>query len=281
MSDTDEIPHGLRPLVTSSSMRGYLREIWERRDFGTSLPFEQLRTSHLNTLLGNVWHLTNPLLTAGVYYLIFGVFFGANTAIPHYILWLVIGVFTYGLTSSSVLGGARSIVDGQGLMRSFRFPRAILPISNVIGNLLSFGFQFLVIVLVAFASGVGVSQRWLALPLVLAVHTALNAGGALVAARLNESFQDVQQLIPFMFRLLQYTSGVMFSVDRILGTNNVWLQRLVTYNPLVYIIDMYRWALMGTTISPRGAVVATAESALLLIFGLRYFRAAEHRYGRA
>jgi teichoic acid transport system permease protein len=113
------------------------------------------------------------------------------------------------------------------------------------------------------------------------VHTALNVGGALVAACLNESFQDVQQLIPFVFRLLQYTSGVMFSVDRILATNNIWLRRLVLYNPLVYIIDLYRWAIMGTTISVRGTVLAVIESGLLLLFGLRYFRAAEHRYGRA
>lgn len=281
MTDTSDADAHLRPLIQSPTMREYLAEIWARRDFGFALPFEQLRSSHLNTLLGNVWHLGNPLLTAGVYYFIFGVFFGANTQIENYVLWLVIGVFTYGLTASSVLGGARSIHDGQGLMRSFRFPRAILPISNVIGNVLTFAFQFAVIVLVAFLSGVGVSNRWFALPVILAIHSALNLGGALIAARLNESAQDVQQLIPFVFRLLQYTSGVMFSVDRILATDNVWLRRLVLYNPLVSLIDMYRWAIMGTPVATAGVVSASLISVAVLVFGLRFFRAAEHRYGRA
>lgn len=271
---------GLRSLESWGSARDYLQAIWARRDFVTALPMEQMRTSHLDTLLGNVWHLANPLLTAGVYYLIFGVFFGANATTPNYILWLVIGVFTYSLTQSSVLGGARSITDGQGLMRSFRFPRAIVPISSVISNLISFAFQFAVVVLVAFMSGVGVSRRWLVIPLILVVHSALNLGGAFVAARLNDSFQDVQQLIPFLFRLLQYTSGVMFSVDRILSYDNAWVRGFAIYNPLVHILDMYRWAIMGTPLRLDRAGIAIAESVLLLIFGFRFFRVAEHRYGK-
>ncbi len=279
-SDEHDDTAGLRSLESWGTTRDYLQAIWNRRDFVTALPLEQMRTSHLDTFLGNIWHLINPLLTAGVYYLIFGVFFQANRTIPNYTLWLVIGVFTYGLTQSSVLGGARSISDSQGLMRSFRFPRAIVPMASVISNLISFGFQFIVVVIVALLSGVGVSTRWLALPLILAMHTALNLGGAFVAARLNDAFADVQQLIPFVFRLLQYSSGVMFSVDRILASSNAWLRGFVIYNPLVSILDLYRWAIMGSTVDLRRAVIAMVTSVALLIFGFRFFRVAEHRYGK-
>ena len=193
----------------------------------------------------------------------------------------MVGVFAYGLTSSTVLGGASSIAQREGLMRSFRFPRAIVPISSAIGNLITFGFQLLVLAGLALITGEGVSRRWLVLPLVVLVHSALNLGGALVVARLNDTFRDVQQLIPFVFRLLQFTSGVMFSVDKILASNSKLVKAAVVYNPLVPILNMYRWVFMGGAIDVTACVRATVVSGLLLIFGFRFFRAAEHKYGRA
>lgn len=271
---------GLRPLTATVSAQQYLRDIWARRDFTFALPFEELRSSHLDTFLGNVWHLGNPLLSAGVYYLVFAHILNVDRGIDNYIVWLVIGVFAYHLTSSSILGGAKAIDNRQGLMRSFRFPRAIVPISNTIGHLLTFGFQLLVVVLVALGSGVGPSRRWLALPLVLLLHSMLNLGGAFVAARLNDTFRDVEQLIPFVLRLLQYTSGVMFSVDRVLAGDNVWAQRIITLNPIVAILDSYRWMILGTPLRPGALVIALVESVALLVFGFRFFRAAEHSYGK-
>lgn len=278
-ADTDDSASALRPLVTTVGARQYIRSVWERRDFAFALPFEELRTSHLDTVLGNIWHLGNPMFTAGVYYLIFGVFLGANKGIDNYVVWLIIGVFSYQLTSATILGGASSIAARQGLMRSFRFPRAIVPISSTIGKLLSYGFQLGVIAVVAFASGVAPSRRWLLLPVVLVVHTAFNLGGAFIAARLNDSFRDVQQLIPFILRLAQYMSGVMFSIDRILGRSG-WVDRIVLLNPMVSIIDAYRWMILGTPMRPGPTVLSVFVCAAVLIFGFRFFVTAEHRYGK-
>lgn len=279
LEEQDESVAGLRPLAVDVPAFEYIRNVWARRDFAFALPFEELRSAHLNTFLGNLWHLGNPLFSAGVYYLIFGVWLGANKGIDNYVVWLIIGVFTYQLTSATILGGASSIASRQGLMRSFRFPRAIIPISSTIGKLLSFGFQLGVIVVVAFATGVTPSRRWLLLPVVLGVHTAFNLGGAFIAARLNDSFRDVQQLIPFVLRLAQYMSGVMFSMDRILG-RNVWVDRLVLLNPMVSIIEFYRWMILGTPVRPGPSVIAVVITLVTLVFGFRFFKAAEHRYGK-
>ena len=277
---TPEDHGGLRSLESWGSTREYLTAIWARRDFVAALPTEQLRTAHLNTVLGNFWHLLNPLFTVAVFYLIFGVFFGAQAQTPNYIVWLIIGVFVFGVTQSSVLGGAKAIADGVGLMKSFRFPRAIIPLASVIGDLITFGFQALVIGAVALGSGLLPTSRWLALPLIVGVHTAFNLGGALVAARLNDSFRDIQQVIPFAFRLLQYVSGVMIPVATLLRSNNSLMRAVVTYNPMVQLIELYRWAIMGTGISVRMATIAVIEAIALLVFGYRFFRVAEHRYGR-
>ena len=154
-----------------------------------------------------------------------------------------------------------------------------MTISSTIGKLLSYGFQLGVIAVVAFASGVAPSRRWLLLPVVLVVHTAFNLGGAFIAARLNDSFRDVQQLIPFILRLAQYMSGVMFSIDRILGRSG-WVDRIVLLNPMVSIIDAYRWMILGTPMRPGPTVLSVFVCVAVLVFGFRFFVTAEHRYGK-
>jgi len=257
--------------------------MWDRRSFATAMPMEEVRAAHQDTFLGNVWHLINPLLSVAVYYLVFGVFLGADRGIDNYLLWLTIGVFTYGLTQRSVLAGATSISSNLGLMRAMRFPRGLLPISAVIGRLLTFGFELVALTGVAVLTGAGVSRRLLVLPLVLALHTALNLGGAFIAARLNDSYRDIQQVIPFFFQLLRYLSGVMFSVDSFLdnqGANPV-VARIIGLNPLVQIINLYRWIYLGVPVDLFRLTESIVVSLLLLVVGFRFFRAHELRYGRA
>ena len=277
--DSADQDQGLFSLNKAESSQAYIAEIWKRRDFALSLPIEELQSSHKDTLFGNIWHLGNPLLSAAVYYLIFGQFLAVSRGVNNFVVWLIIGVFAYQLTSGTILGGATSIASRQGLMRSFRFPRAIVPISNMIGELLAFAFQFLVIVIFAFATGVGPSRRWFLLPVILLFHTAFTLGGSLIAARLNDGFRDIQQLIPFVLRLAMYASGVMFPLDRIVGRNNLvdWLVRL---NPIASLINFYRWMILGTQLNVTTSALTVVESLLILWFGFRFFKVAEYRYGQ-
>lgn len=273
----------LRPILATTSTAEYLRQMWDRRGFAVAMPLEEVRASHQDTLLGNVWHLANPMLSVGVYYLVFGVILDASGRIENYILWLTIGVFTFGLTQRSVLAGATSISANQGLMRAMRFPRALIPVSTVIGRLITFGFELGVLLVVALVTGEGINRNLVVLPVIVAVHTSLNLGGAFIAARLNDSYRDVQQVIPFFFRLLMYLSGVMFSVQRFVEetTDHPTLARLISLNPMVQILDLYRWAFMGTPIDPVRLGETVLISAALLVFGFRYFRSNELAYGRA
>ena len=193
----------------------YLTAMWARRDLAWALPVEEVRAAHQNTLLGNVWHLANPMLSVAIYYLVFGVMLNVSSSIDNYVLWLMIGVFSFNLTTKCILGGATSISSNQGLMRSIRFPRALLPVSVIVSKLLTFGFELAVLAAVAVFTGASINSRWLLLPLVVALHSALNLGGAFIAARLNDSFRDVEQIIPFVLRLLQYLSGVMFPLGSV------------------------------------------------------------------
>jgi teichoic acid transport system permease protein len=272
---------GLFRLNAVPSDEEYLEDIWDRRAFLWALPAEEIRSRHQNTLLGNLWHLANPLLSAAVYYVIFGLLLNTGGGTDNLLAYLTIGVFTFNLTQRTVISGARSITGNMGLIRSMRFPRAMLPISTVISHAMTFGSEMVVLALVCVATGEGVSPRWIALPAVLALHSMLNLGLVFYIARFNEAYRDIENIVPFIFRLLIYVSGAMFPVERYSSKFPSSVQVLIRYNPIARIMDLYRWALMDYPIDARGTAVALLISALLLVAGFRYFKAAENEYGRS
>lgn len=285
MEPTDQdAASDLRSINETLSTRQYLMAMLDRWEFALEVPREQLRTEHQNTFLGSVWHLFNPILTVAVYYLIFGVVFEVNRGVDNFLVWLTIGIFTFRLTSGTVLGGANAITANSGLIRAIRFPRALLPISTVMSKLLTFGIELGVIaIMVLLFTNVGITSRWLWLPVVLAVHTALNLAGAFIAARLNDAFKDIQQIIPFVFRLLMYFSGVMFPIQRLISAlgNGSLAAKVASLNPIMRIIELYRWMFLGTTYDWGGLWVTVVLAGAILWFAFRFFRAAEWRYGRA
>ncbi len=280
--DKDRDTSALTSVNAQVSTREYLMEMWDRRDFAVAVPLEELRTQHKTTLLGNIWHLANPLLSVAVYFLVFGVLLKADKGIDHFLLWLTVGVFAFRLTSSSVLGGATSISSNKGLIRAIKFPRALLPMSVVFSRVVTFGIELTLIAGFTVLSGVGLSRRLLLLPVIVVIHSALNLGGSFIAARLNEAFRDIQQIIPFLFRLLQYGSAVMFPIESFLAKGvDGWVKTAVSLNPILRILEMYRWVFLGTPINVNASLVSVGIAFGLLVFGFRYFRAAEWRYGRA
>jgi teichoic acid transport system permease protein len=157
----------------------------------------------------------------------------------------------------------------------------LLPISLVISNLLTFVFELIILAVVAVLTGEGISSRWLALPVIVLIQSVLNLGGAFVAARLNDSFRDVQQIIPFLFRLLMYASGVMFDIRAYAETGPAWVQTFVRWNPMVEVVELYRWVFLGSAVDGGGLLRLVVVASVLLVVGFRFFRAAELRYGRA
>lgn len=254
--------------------------MWDRREFAAALPLERLRSSHQATVLGSLWHLGTPILSVGVYYLIFGVILGVTRGIDNFVVFLTVGVFSLGLTTRSFTTGAQAVTGNTGLMRAMRFPRALLPVSAVISHLLTFGFELLILAGVAVVTGEGISMRWIALPFIVAVHTVFNLGGAFVMCRLNDSFRDVENIIPFIMRLAMYGSGVMFDIESRTQNAPPWVKTILDWNPLAEIINLYRWVFMGWPFDHGGVFRLIIVSFGLLIGGFRFFKAAEFRYGR-
>ncbi len=278
--DVQEVtPPDLVRLGGKIPLRAYLRSLWARREFATVVPIGDLKAQHMDTVLGNVWHLLNPLLLVGVYFLVFGVILGTRRGVDNFITFLAVGVFGFQYTQKAVLAGAKTIVSNQGLLRSIQFPRAILPVSAVVGQTVAFLPAASVMLLVALVTGERPTLLWLALVPVLALQALFCLGAAFVVARLTDMFRDFENVLPYFFRILFYLSGVLYSVEHYVSDPG--LQRLFDVNPMYVFISLTRGPLLGLPMTGTMWLSALCWTTVLLAGGFAFFRAAEQRYGRA
>jgi teichoic acid transport system permease protein len=264
-------------LSHTTPLISYLQEIWVRREFAIVVPINDMRAQNMDTALGQLWHLMNPIMLISVYYVIFGVVLDTTRGVDNFLGFLVIGVLLFQLTQRVIQESAASIRRNEFLIRSIRFPRALLPISAVVGQTVAFLPSLLVLFIFVLATGETFSPRWLLLPLVLIAQASFGLGAAFIIARIGFAVGDVQQILPHLFRLLFYMSGVLFSVDAFITSTA--MQRLFALNPMYDIITVARWSLMDLAV-PKESIIGLVLWALVLpVVGLLYFRANEHRYG--
>ena len=280
-------PAGLIPLGGRPRLRDYLRMAWERREFAFNLANGQFRAQHMDTVLGNVWQLINPVLLIAIYYLIFGVLLsGARGDLgpTNYVAFLGVGVFIYSYQQRVISAGASAIVGNLGLIRSLQFPRAVLPIATVIKEVLGFASSLVVMVALMGVSGEGIHLHMLWFPVAFLLITAFALGGALITARMTEAVRDVRNVLPFIFRLGFYLSGVLYDPHRFIdGTRFEAYGWVLLFNPFYVYTSIARESMMST-FSPQQLPliwVASIVWALVAVaFGLWYFLGAEKRYGR-
>jgi teichoic acid transport system permease protein len=267
-------------------LRLYLKDLWGRREFAITNALGELRAQHFDTALGNIWHLLNPLLLIGVYYLVFGVILGTDRGVDNFIAFLAVGVFTYNWAVKSMTAGAKAIVNNEGLIRSLQFPRALLPISSVLQETLAFVSGLVVMVVIVVITGEGITLNWLLAAPVFVLQVLFCFGGAFLTARASDRYRDTLNILPFIFRLAFYSSGVLYLVDgrfHNVFAANPWVEQAFLANPFYCLVSLWRWSMM-TSVEILNVnwmwISASIWSVMLFVLGLLYFRAGEKEYGR-
>ncbi|MGW1770838.1 ABC transporter permease [Streptomyces sp. NPDC002104] len=278
--------YGLSVSGRRPSLVEYVRQLWERRHFILAFSRAKLVAQYSQAKLGQIWQVATPLLNALVYYLIFGLILDAGRGIHKhdYIPFLVIGVFVFTFTQSSLMAGVRAIPGNIGLVRALHFPRASLPISFSLQQLQQLLFSMIVVFVVAIAFGNYPSPSWLLVVPALVLQFAFNTGLALVFARMGSKTPDLAQLMPFVTRTWMYASGVMFSITTQLEGKPQWIADVLQWNPAAIYMDLIRFALIDgygrENLPPHVWAFAVGWALLLGIGGFVYFWKAEERYGR-
>ncbi|WP_328301840.1 ABC transporter permease [Streptomyces sp. NBC_00435] len=272
---------GARPGLTQ-----YVRELWDRRHFIMAFSRAKLVAQYSQAKLGQIWQVATPLLNALVYYLIFGLILNAGKGIhkDDYIPFLVIGVFVFTFTQSSLMAGVRAIPGNIGLVRALHFPRASLPISFSLQQLQQLLFSMIVVFVVTMAFGNYPRLSWLLVIPALVLQFGFNTGLALIFGRMGSKTPDLAQLMPFVTRTWMYASGVMFSISEMLKGKPQWISDALQWNPAAIYMDLIRYALIDgygrENLPPHVWAFAVGWAVLIGLGGFVYFWKAEERYGR-
>jgi teichoic acid transport system permease protein len=261
----------------------YLRRIWARRDFIWAVPLGQLRAQTQSTLLGAGWHLLNPLLTAGLYYLVFGVLFGGRGRVENYPAFLVVGMFTFLFTNRAVQAGATSVTTNMGLITQINFPRLALPLAATVAETISHSLALVALVAMVPILGSGIELSWLLVVPIVALQALFNLGLAMITARLAFQYRDVQNLLPHLLRFWMYFSGLFFTVEFVIDAagDDSPLIPVFEANPGYIFMTLMRDALLREHHAAWWMWPAVIGwTALMVSGGFVFFRGREVEYGR-
>ncbi len=238
--------HNLKLAGARPSLPKYMKALWQRRHFITGYATARNISMYTEAKLGQLWQVLTPLLNAFVYFLIFGLLFGAKRGVTHYPAFLLAGVFVFAFTERSVVTGSNVMRANLQLIRALYFPRASLPLAYVIVELQQMLVGMGVLVVVMLVSGEGLSYYWLlAIPAIL-LQTMFNTGAALMVARMGGSVADVSELIPFILRISRYFCGVMYLIITLPATLSTPAKQVLSLNPAAVYISLIRVSFMST-----------------------------------
>jgi ABC-type polysaccharide/polyol phosphate export permease len=199
-------PHkvGLPPL------RPYARELWRRREFAYELSRTDLRAQHFDTVFGQIWLVLNPLLLAGVYFVLVDILRHGHRP-PGFLAHLVGAVFAYYFVSDVVRRSIRSVTSGGRLILNTSFPRTLLPLSAVVTGVKRFGPMMLIYIPIHLLSHrpIGVTVLWL-VPIFL-LMTVLACGLAMIVSAAQVYFRDLKNFLPYALRVWLYASPVLYT----------------------------------------------------------------------
>jgi lipopolysaccharide transport system permease protein len=267
------------PVIRIEPSRGWvslkLHELWEYRELLYFLAWRDIKVRYKQTALGAAWAIIQPFFTM----LIFSVFFGKLAKIPSdgipypifaYAALVPWTFFAHGLNQSS-----NSLVSGAQLIKKVYFPRLIVPVASVLSGVVDFLLAFIVLLGMMFYYGLTPTANviWLPALLLLALITSLGVG--LWLSALNVHYRDVRYTVPFITQFWLFATPIAYPSTLLPES---W-RTLYALNPMVGVVEGFRWALLGTDTQPGAMILVSCIMALaLLIAGAFYFRRMEKTF---
>jgi len=251
-------------------------ELWEYRELLYFLAWKSIIVRYKQTVLGILWSLIRPFLTMIVFTVIFGNIAKLPSSGVPYPIMVFSGLLAWQFFTSILSSSSGSIVGSSGMISKIYFPRLIIPMSTVAISLVDFFISFfmLAILMVWFKFVPPVQILLLPVFVALAVITGLGIG--LWLTSLNVKYRDFQQIVPFIVQFGLYLSPVGFSSSIV---PQQW-RFLYSLNPMVGVIDGFRWALLGGDyhIYIPGFLASIFIAIFFLITGIKYFKKTERLF---
>ena len=249
-----------------------LAALYRYRELLYFLIWRDVLIRYKQTAIGITWVILQPLLTMIVFTVIFGRLAKLSSDGLPYPVFSFAALLPWNYFAQAISRSGISLVNNSNLISKIYFPRLIVPISGALGPLVDFAVSF--VILLGMMAWYGIAPTWgvLALPFFTLLAVVTSVAVSLYLSALNVKYRDVGQAIPFLVQFWMYASPVVYSLT-IIPEN--W-RLLYSLNPMVGVIEGFRWALLGKP-RPDFAVMAVgaAVASALLLGGLIYFKRTE------
>lgn len=274
MSIVPELPELV--IEAGRTERHYWKDIWRYRELMYFLAWRDILVRYKQTVIGVAWALIRPLLTMIIFTIVFGKIAKLPAGDVPYAILVFAGMLPWMFFANAFSEAASSLIDNASMVSKVYFPRLVIPVSSVIVSFADFLISAVILVGLMFWYGFvphwGVV--WLPVFTLIAFLSAMGAG--LWMAALNVRYRDFRYVVPFVVQLGLYISPVGFSSAIV---PEEW-RLLYSLNPMVGVIDGFRWAIIGneSSIYWPGFVLSLTVVAFLLVTGIMYFRKTEKTF---
>jgi len=250
------------------------REIWRYKELLYFFTWRDFKVRYKQTVLGAAWAIIQPLLLM----LVFTVFFGRLIGVPSeglpYSIFAYTALLPWQLFARALSDASVSLVANERVITKVYFPRLLVPAAAVISSLVDFAIAFVLLLGMMLFYGIYPGSAIIALPvfILLALIAALGVGFWLSA--LNAIYRDVRYTLPFLTQLWMFATPVAYPSSLL---HEPW-RTLYGLNPMVGVVEGFRWALLGT--QPPGSMLAVSSvvSVALLVSGAYCFRRMEKTF---
>jgi lipopolysaccharide transport system permease protein len=265
--------------------RQYWSDLWHYRELFYVLAWRDVSVKYKQTALGIVWALIQPILATAIF-----TFLGSKLAklpsdgIP-YALLVMCGTLPWQFFAASIAASSQSLVTNANLVSKVYFPRVIVPAAATITALVDFLIAFVLLLILMAWYHVMPTWRFVALPFLLALAFLTALGPGLLITALNVKYRDFRYIIPFCIQIGAYIAPTFFLSSVIAAKSQSLYHSQLLYdayslNPMVGVIDGFRWALLGgrggLTLESFG--ISLAVTAFFLVVGIHYFRKTEETF---
>lgn len=257
-----------------------LRLLWRYRDLVELFVWRDFTALYKQTILGPAWHVLQPLLTTLTFTVVFGTVARLPTdGVPPFLFYLI-GTVVWTYFSTTLTLTSTAFVNNANLVSKVYFHRMALPISISISNLISFGIQFVIFLVVLayhLLSGTGIQPTtWvLVSPLLLLLLAGYGLGGGIIVSALTTRYRDLAKLVTLLVQMGMFLTPVLYPLSMV----PAGMRPLVAWNPLTPVLEGFRVAFLGVgTVSFEALAVSTAGMVVVLVIGLSLFTHVERTF---
>lgn len=256
--------------------RHYWKDLWRYRELFYFLAWRDILIRYKQTVVGVAWSLIRPLVTMLVLTIVFGKLSKLPSAGVPYPLLVLCGMLPWQFFATAMAESGNSLVTNSNLISKIYFPRLIVPTSSVITSFVDFSISCLFLATIMAWYRFAPPSTIVYLPLFILLAFAASLGIGLWIAALMVKYRDFRFIVPFIVQFGLYVSPVGF-VSSIVPNE---YKLLYSLNPMVGIIDGFRWSILGGahTLNSTAVLVSIATTIVLLYTGIKYFRSTERKF---